>query len=357
MENIEIKVRNVLKNISIGSTNVVDSGIVATFMLDASKAILHITPLQYGEEVLDKVLPKVRDALIGLEEVTEVEIKIPEEDNAAGQQGKKSDKPSPNSGYLKEYRHVIAIASGKGGVGKSTVSANLAISLGKLGKTVSLFDGDVYGPSTPLLFGELKTRSEVNDNMIVPINKYGVDFVSMGNLVGESESVIWRGPMVHQAVEQILRDTDWPGGDYMIMDLPPGTGDVQITLSQSVSLSGAVIVCTPQDVALLDARRAIRMFGKVNVPIIGMIENMSTFVCPKCNAESPIFGHGGVRKDCETFGFPLLGNIPIELDIRTCSDHGIPVTEKFPGSESAKYFFKLAEELDSLLEKMEAKQP
>ena len=190
---------------------------------------------------------------------------------------------------------------------------------------------------------------EVVNQVIQPLSRFGVEFMSIGSLVEEDEAMIWRGPMAHQAIEQLIRDTVWPGGDYMIIDLPPGTGDVQITLAQKTQASGAVIVCTPQDVALLDARKAIAMFDKVNIPILGMVENMSFFKCPGCGEETPIFSSGGAEDEATAQEIPFLGKVPIELNIRRCGDEGTPVVEALPESSSAQAYMNMARELDKLL--------
>ncbi|MDH4122144.1 MAG: Mrp/NBP35 family ATP-binding protein [Deltaproteobacteria bacterium] len=246
--------------------------------------------------------------------------------------------------YLDNYKTIIAVASGKGGVGKSTVAVNLAVALAAQGHKVGLFDTDIYGPSVPIMTGLREARPQVEGNQIIPLQKFGVDILSLGNLVDESAAAIWRGPMVHQVLEQLLRDTRWPGGDYMILDLPPGTGDVQITLAQLCEVTGAVIVSTPQDVALLDAIRAVAMFEKVEIPVIGLVENMSAFHCPHCNKETPIFDTGTIEKAAHQRNVAFLGHIPIELDIRLGGDKGQPVALR-PASPAGKAFHAVANAL------------
>jgi ATP-binding protein involved in chromosome partitioning len=218
-------------------------------------------------------------------------------------------------------KSVIAVGSGKGGVGKSTIATALALGLSRAGSKVGLMDADVYGPSIPHLLGVNK-RPEVADNRIQPIEAAGLKVISMGFLVPPGEAVVWRGPMLHGAITQFLRDTAWGDLDYLIIDLPPGTGDIVLTLSQLLPLSGAVVVCTPQDVALLDAVKAVAMFKKVNIPILGMVENMSGFVCPDCGKRYDIFGSGGARKRAEELGIPFLGEVPINMQIRVLGDAG-----------------------------------
>lgn len=218
-------------------------------------------------------------------------------------------------------KSVILVGSGKGGVGKSTIAAALAYGLNRAGSVVGLVDADVYGPSIPQLLG-VEGRPEVHDNRIIPIEKDGMKVMSMGFLVPPGEAVVWRGPMLHGAITQFLRDTAWGDLDYLIVDMPPGTGDIALTLSQLLPLTGAVVVCTPQQVALLDALKAIAMFRKVNIPILGMVENMSGFVCPDCHKTYDIFGKGGAREKASEMEIPFLGDVPINMGIRTRGDAG-----------------------------------
>ncbi|MDH4225161.1 MAG: P-loop NTPase [Deltaproteobacteria bacterium] len=254
--------------------------------------------------------------------------------------------------YLDNYKAVIAVASGKGGVGKSTVAVNLAVTLAGMGHKVSLFDADIYGPSVPIMTGLREARPEINGNKIVPIQKFGLDILSLGNLVDESQAAIWRGPMVHQVLDQLLRDTQWPGGDFMILDLPPGTGDVQLTLSQLCEVSGALIVTTPQDVALLDAIRAVAMFQKVEIPILGLVENMSSFVCPHCDHETAIFNSGTGEAACKDLNVPFLGRLPLELSIRQGGDAGEPVSAAKGDSPVKNGFRGVAENMIKALDKL-----
>jgi ATP-binding protein involved in chromosome partitioning len=218
-------------------------------------------------------------------------------------------------------KSVVAVGSGKGGVGKSTIAAAIALGLARAGSKVGLMDADVYGPSIPQLLG-VNLRPEVHDNRIQPIEVAGLKVISMGFLIPPGEAVVWRGPMLHGAITQFLRDTAWGELDYLIIDMPPGTGDIALTLSQLLPLSGAVVVCTPQDVALLDAVKAIAMFRKVNIPILGMVENMSGFVCPDCGKKYDIFGSGGARKRAAEMGIDFLGDVPINIQLRIAGDEG-----------------------------------
>jgi ATP-binding protein involved in chromosome partitioning len=233
---------------------------------------------------------------------------------------------------------VIAVASGKGGVGKSTTALNLALGLRDLGMRVGLLDADIYGPSVPRLTG-IREKPQLNDERkMIPIQRFGLAIMSIGFLVEEDTAMIWRGPMVMSAITQMLRDVAWGTLDILVVDMPPGTGDAQLTLAQNVPLKGAVIISTPQDLSLIDARRGLAMFKKVNVPVLGIVENMSYFQCPQCGTRSDIFGHGGARHEAERLGVPFLGEIPLHMSIRVTSDSGTPVVESEPdGAHAAIY--------------------
>jgi len=236
---------------------------------------------------------------------------------------------------------IIAVASGKGGVGKSTVAANLAVALAQLGLKVGLMDADIYGPSVPRLFN-IREKPRAEGKKIVPIDKFGLKIMSLGFLVKEDEAVVWRGPMVQSALTQMLQDSLWAPLDILILDMPPGTGDAQLTISQRVPLRGAVIVSTPQDLALIDARKGLAMFAKTKVPVLGIVENMSTFICPHCGTESHIFGHGGARREAEKLAVPFLGEIPLVRLIRETSDAGKPIVVEAPQSPEAEAFRTVA---------------
>jgi len=243
-------------------------------------------------------------------------------------------------------KNIIAIASGKGGVGKSTVSANLALALNAAGAKVAVLDADIYGPSQPRMLGISGKPKALENKMLLPMQNHGLKIMSIGFLVEEDTPMIWRGPMVTQALEQMLRGTAWSNDgeevDYLIIDLPPGTGDIQLTLSQKVPVSGAVIVTTPQDIALLDARKAYNMFEKVDVPIFGVIENMSTHVCSKCGHEEAIFGAHGAKKMAEDYSLDVLGEIPLEMAIREQADSGSPTVVSQPDSDTAGRYVDIA---------------
>ncbi len=255
-------------------------------------------------------------------------------------------KPSaPEDKRIPGVDHVIAVASGKGGVGKSTVTTNLAVALTAAGKRVGLLDADVYGPSQPRMLGITGRPSSPDGKTILPLRNYGITAMSIGFMVPEGEAVIWRGPMLMGALEQMLRQVQWGRLDVLLIDLPPGTGDVQLTLAQKAEVTGGIIVSTPQDVALLDVRKSINMFEKTGVKILGLVENMSTHICPNCGHESHIFGHGGAKAEAEKLGIPFLGEIPLDLDIRTGGDSGVPVVAAKPGAPQARAFIDVAERL------------
>ncbi len=237
---------------------------------------------------------------------------------------------------------IIAVASGKGGVGKSTTAVNLALGLRDLGMKVGILDADIYGPSLPKLLAIREKPETIGGTRLKPIERYGLTVMSIGFLIEEETPMIWRGPMVMSALTQMLREVEWGMLDVMVVDMPPGTGDAQLTMAQQVPLKGAVIVSTPQDLALIDARRGIAMFKRVNVPVLGIVENMSMFICPKCGTRSDIFGHGGAHHEAERLGVPFLGEVPLEMSIRETSDAGLPIVATQPDSASAAAYRAIA---------------
>ena len=249
---------------------------------------------------------------------------------------------APAREVLAGVRIKIAVASGKGGVGKSTVAANLALALRQMGSSVGLLDADIYGPSQQMMMGCTDKPMVNQEQKILPVDAHGVKVMSLGFLMDPDTPVIWRGPMVMKALQQFIEDVEWGEPDFLIVDLPPGTGDAQLTMTQQVPLDGAVIVTTPQDVALIDARKGLAMFRKVNVPVLGVIENMSAFVCPHCGQRSEIFKHGGGRRTAEELGVPYLGEIPIDPAIVVGGDAGVPIVASDPGSRAAQAFLDLA---------------
>ena len=236
--------------------------------------------------------------------------------------------PTPQQGgpqRITGVDRIIAVASGKGGVGKSTVSSNLAVALARAGRRVGLLDADIYGPSQPRMMGVSKRPASPDGKTIIPLQAHGVTMMSIGLMLKEDEAVVWRGPMIMGALQQLITQVEWGNLDVLIVDLPPGTGDIQLTLCQRTHLTGAIVVSTPQDVALLDARKALDMFQKLKTPVLGLIENMSTYICPNCGHEAHIFGHGGVRAEAAKLGLPFLGELPLSLDVRIAGDAGTPI--------------------------------
>ncbi|HEX6211041.1 MAG TPA: Mrp/NBP35 family ATP-binding protein [Methylomirabilota bacterium] len=247
----------------------------------------------------------------------------------------------PRPDVIPEVRHTIAVSSGKGGVGKSTVAVNLALALRQAGATVGIIDSDVYGPDVPLMLGT-RGRPGMFDNRIMPVEAHGLKVMSIGLLVSDKEPLVWRGPMIHSFIQQMLKDVMWGALDYLVFDMPPGTGDAQLSLSQVLPLSGVVMVTTPQDVALLDVRKAIGMFQRLNVPILGIVENMSTFACPHCGQHTSIFGETGGQRVADEYGAPLLARLPLDPETRVGGDEGTPITVRKPDSAQAKAFRDLA---------------
>ena len=250
-----------------------------------------------------------------------------------------------NNKYKLKPKNIIAIASGKGGVGKSTVSVNLSIALSKIGKSVALLDADIYGPSIPRMMG-INNRPITNENKkFIPLENHGIKCMSIGFLITPDTPAIWRGPMIMKALEQLFLNVEWGETEYMIIDLPPGTGDTQLTIAQKVDVKGAIIISTPQDIALIDAIKGVNMFKKVNIPVIGLIENMSYFICDKCNQRHEIFSHGGAKQESEKLKTNFLGEIPINKDLRICSDQGKPILIEKPESEISKIYLEIANKL------------
>lgn len=250
---------------------------------------------------------------------------------------------------LENVRNIIAVASGKGGVGKSTTSVNLALALAAEGARVGVLDADIYGPSQPRMLGSSQRPESRDGKRIEPVESYGVQSMSIGFLIDEEEPMIWRGPMVTQALQQMLTDTNWNDLDYLVIDLPPGTGDIQLTLSQKIPVSGAIIVTTPQDISLLDARKALKMFEKVNVPVLGIVENMSTHICSQCGHEEHIFGAGGGERMAQQYQVDMLGSLPLDIRIRENADSGHPTVVSDPDGDIAMAYRNIARRLAARL--------
>jgi len=361
MDELEEKIKTAFQAIPFGEpgNNILDQNVIYSLEIsgDKAQAILIITK-EY-ESFIDATTKKIEEALTALDEINQVGIRVvgsfEEIEAEKKNEPPRQQHPAPPKkvSYFQNYDNVILVASGKGGVGKSTVAVNLALALKKLGKTVSLFDADVYGPSLPIMMGARNEIPEIINQKVLPISRFGIEFISMGNLVEEHESLAWRGPMVHQGIQQMLRDSVWPGGDYVVIDLPPGTGDVQISLAQLTEPTGAVVVCTPQDVALLDARKALTLFEKFDIPILGIVENMSSFICPKCGEETPIFGKGGAKDESESQNVSYLGHVPIELDIRLGGDAGLPIVHDKPDSTVSNIFKDIAAKLEKAIDELD----
>ncbi|MBL0060144.1 MAG: Mrp/NBP35 family ATP-binding protein [bacterium] len=303
--------------------DIVSFGLIKEIRIDGDNVHVHVTVAARDSEVPGKIEEEVAAAIHELPGVKEVQVHMTWTQPASAPQQPHS-RPAPDSPVLEHVRVKIAVASGKGGVGKSTVAAGLALMLQDLGYTVGLADFDIYGPSVPTLFG-INERPRVIDNMILPLDRSGLKLMSMGFLVEPETPMIWRGPMVHQAADQFLRDVAWGELDVLIVDLPPGTGDAQMTLSQRIQLDGAVIVSTPQDLALIDARKGVAMFQKLNVRILGIVENMASFKCPHCGEETHIFGYGGAAEEAVRLGCPLLARLPLVPQLVAAADAGDPM--------------------------------
>jgi len=289
----------------------------------------------------------VEEAVRALPGVAAVEVRVSADVRAAGN-------PMEGRRAIAGVRNVIAVASGKGGVGKSTIAVNMAVALAGAGARTGLLDADIYGPSIPTLLGLKGHALHGENDLIVPARALGMPVLSIGFLLEEDTPVIWRGPMLMKALEQFLHGTKWGDLDYLVVDLPPGTGDVQISLVQQVPVAGAVVVTTPQDLALVDVLKAVRMFEKVGVPILGVVENMSYFLCPHCGGRSEIFGHGGAAGACRRLGLPFLGEVPLQVELRETSDAGIPLVTKDPDSPAARAIVAAARQAAASLARLAA---
>jgi ATP-binding protein involved in chromosome partitioning len=343
--------------------DLVAQGLISEIVIHKGKVYFAISvdPARAGEfEDLRQAAEKAVAAVQGVEAVAVTLTADRAPGGAVGGNGNGKGKgqdapqgsPFTRPGAARDARHrpggvpgvanIIAVASGKGGVGKSTTAVNLALGLKDKGLRVGILDADIYGPSMPRLLGLKGQPQQVSGNKLAPMEAYGLKVMSMGFLVDEETPMIWRGPMVMSALSQMLKDVAWGELDVLVVDMPPGTGDAQLTMAQQVPLAGAVIVSTPQDLALIDARKGLNMFRKVNVPVLGLVENMSTFVCPHCGEPSNIFGHGGARAEAARLGVPFLGEVPLTLAIRETSDEGRPVVATDPTSPGGVAFREIA---------------
>ena len=325
--------------------SIVDAGMVSGLQVKDGHVgfALEVDPKEGPK--LEPVRKAAEDAVSALPETLSASVVLTAHRGPAPAAAAAPQKPSVAPGV----KHIVAVASGKGGVGKSTTAANLALAMAAEGRAVGVMDADIYGPSMPRMLG-VSGRPEAPDGKTLrPMTNYGLKIMSIGFLVDEETPMIWRGPMVMGAIQQMLKDVDWGELDVLIVDMPPGTGDAQLTLSQQTPLAGAVIVSTPQDIALLDARKGLNMFRKVDVPVLGIIENMSYFCCPECGHRAEIFSHGGARKEAERLGVPCLGEMPLHLDIRETADGGRPVVVSKPDGPHAQIYRAIARQvLDKL---------
>ncbi len=334
------------------SRNIVDFGMVRDVEKGPEGWIIRLNVVSKDEQKLETLREEIIEAITEKGEKAAHVLIDTKPAQVKGQKtaGAAKDKnPFEDQKRFEYADHVIAVASGKGGVGKSTIAANLAMALAKQGKSVGLMDLDVYGPSVPTLFGGVQPPRVEDEHTIYPAEKYGIQIMSFGFFIEQDSPVIWRGPLVMKLVTQFLNDVVWKPMDYLILDLPPGTGDVQLSLVQQVKLDGAIIVTTPQDLALADVKRGANMFSKVNTPVLGIVENMSYFVCPHCGKESYIFSQGGGERESRRLNVPLLGRIPLTEDVMTASDTGCPIVESAPKSPPAKAFGEIATTLEKML--------
>ena len=319
---------------------VTDGKVFFSITVDAA-AVKSWEPVRQAAEAAVRAVPGVQSALVALTAERAAGTAAPQP-AAAGAQPQRAAHPADRVPTgIPGVDAVIAVASGKGGVGKSTTAVNLALGLRDLGLKVGMLDADIYGPSLPKLLA-IKEKPQSVGNRLKPISRYGLTVMSIGFLIDEETPMIWRGPMVMSAITQMLREVEWGQLDVMVVDMPPGTGDAQLTMAQQVPLKGAVIVSTPQDLALVDARRGIAMFKRVNVPVLGLVENMSYFLCPKCGERSDIFGHGGAHQEADRLGVPFLGEVPLHMTIREKSDSGLPVVATEPDGEHARIYRDIA---------------
>jgi ATP-binding protein involved in chromosome partitioning len=341
----ETKVREALRNVKYPgfSRDIVSFGLVKSINVDNGQIKVQLALTTNDPNVPATIKTDAEKVLRGIAGVQSAKVLI---DIHAPPSGSGVD---AGAAHIPGVRHIIAVASGKGGVGKSTVAANLAVALEQTRSRVGLCDCDIYGPSMSIMFGTRERPIATDENKIVPIEQYNLRLMSMGFLLDDTSPAILRGPMVTRYTQQFLRQVEWGELDYLVLDLPPGTGDIQLTIVQTVALSGAIIVTTPQEVALIDARKAATMFDKVNVPVLGLIENMSYFVSPSDNKRYDIFGSGGGEREAKRLRVPLLGQIPIDIATREAGDRGLPIVAETRKSPVALEFKKIAEQLRKVL--------
>lgn len=341
---IEEKIKNALRTVKPpgGEQDIVALGMVEGLAIKEMQGGAHVSfAIEVDPQMGEKLEPMrlaAEQAVSDLPNVLSVSAVLTAHKHGPQMQAK----PQREKMSLPHIKHIVAVASGKGGVGKSTTAVNLAVAMAQNGLKTGLLDGDIYGPSIPRMLNLSGKPQATDDKKLIPMERFGLAAMSMGFLIAEDMPMIWRGPMVHSAIQQLFRDVNWGERDILIVDMPPGTGDAHLTLSQQVPLSGAVIVSTPQDIALLDARKGLNMFKRVEVPVLGIVENMSYFLCPHCGERSEIFNHGGARHEAEKLGIPFLGEIPLDIAVRTTSDAGDPIVHSHPDSDIAKIYRTMA---------------
>ncbi|MFQ5513258.1 MAG: Mrp/NBP35 family ATP-binding protein [Myxococcota bacterium] len=329
--------------------SIVDLGFIKQLQIEGSRVAFDIQLTTPACPVKEQFREAARRAVLQLPGVDEVEVSLTA--------STRPSQSSASSEILPSVRNVVAVASGKGGVGKSTVAVNLALGLQQLGARVGLLDCDIYGPSVPLMLGVSGQPQITPERKIVPKQSHGLELMSIGFLAEEGAPVIWRGPMVHGVIKQFLSDVLWGELDYLVLDLPPGTGDAVLTLTQTAPLAGAIIVSTPQEVALIDARKGLRMFQRVQVPVLGIVENMSFFICPSCSERHALFGDGGAERTAEELGVPVLARIPLQPDVVVAGDGGTPTLLGVPDSLAARAFLELSGEVARKLAVLAAEKP
>ncbi|MCA0947531.1 Mrp/NBP35 family ATP-binding protein [Salipiger pacificus] len=341
-------VQAVLKSVAdpVAGGDIMSSGVVRALNVDEAGAVRFVMEIPPSQSAAyTKIKDQAESALKATEGVSAVSIVLTGHTEKAPPELKMRKAEPQGPQRIPGVNHILAIASGKGGVGKSTVSSNIACALAQQGRRVGLLDADVYGPSQPRMLGVSGRPASPDGKTILPLRNHGVTMMSIGLMTNEDQAVVWRGPMLMGALQQMMMQVQWGALDVLIVDLPPGTGDVQMTLSQKAHVDGAIVVSTPQDVALLDARKGIDMFKQLNVPILGMIENMSTHICSNCGHEEHVFGHGGVAAEAAKLGVPLLAEVPLDLQIRLASDGGAPIVVSQPDSAQAQAFHAIASAL------------
>jgi ATP-binding protein involved in chromosome partitioning len=343
----EERVLEVLKTVRFPglSRDIVSFGFVKDLAVGGGNVSFRLEIITESPRAAEEIQRDATEKLRGLPGVNAVTVRLDLQQPGPAPPRGAAGVPPPQANILQDVRFKVAVASGKGGVGKSTVAANLALALARVGHKVGLMDSDIYGPSQQMMMG-ISEKPFINEaNQIVPIDRYGVKVMSLGFLMDVDQPVIWRGPMVMKAVEQFLQDVAWGRLDFLLIDLPPGTGDAQLTLTQKIHLSGAVIVTTPQDVSLIDARKGLAMFQKVNVPVLGIVENMSYYICPKCGHREEIFKHGGGRRTAGQLKVPFLGEIPLDPKVAIGGDAGEPIVAADPKSGVTEAYLHIAEEI------------